>query len=271
MNSERAKFVLGAYRPNHADQDDPEMGEALALAREDEELRQWLDDQVKFDRGVMECLREIVPSPDLYQNILHGVRVSRAGAGGEKVIGRLWSWPGLRAMAAVLLLGLFVGAMIWAPWNVKDRSDVYASLNCRDCAVEVIDDLHAGVAKLDLRTQDVSEVKAFLKASHSTGLSPEEVDLQAVKPMGCKKIKSRTGTVTIVCFRQEGTLYHLATFEIRNPASNDLPSADDARFTHHGHLVAATWREGEMGRMLLSTQGEANEEDLARLLGELTV
>jgi hypothetical protein len=271
MNSQRAKFLLGAYRPNHGDQDDPEFAEALAFARDDEELREWLDDQMNFDRGIVECVSRFMPTPDLYQNILHGVRVSRGGDAEGNVLRRFWSGTGIRAMAAVLLLGLFVGAMIWAPWNIQDRSDVYASLNCRDCAVEVIDDLHAGVARLDLRTGDADDVKAFLLNSHSGVALADGVELGAVKPMGCKKISSRTGTVTIVCFRQEGTLYHLATFEIKNPSASDLPDSGAPRYSHHGDLVAATWRKGPLGRMLLTTQGEADEKDLARLLGLLTV
>jgi hypothetical protein len=271
MNRERAKFVLGAYRPNHADQDDPEIKEALALAREDDELRQWLDDQMKFDRGMMERLGQIAPPEELYRNVLHGVGVSSRGADEGGVIGRIWARREVRAMAAMLAVGLFVGAMIWVPWSIKDRSDVYASLNCRDCAVEVIDDLHAGVARLDLKTREVGEVKEFMSVAHSVGLSVDSVDLEAVRLMGCKEIRSRTGTVTIVCFRQEGKLFHLATFEIRDIGKSEIPESDSPRMTHHGELLAATWREGGVGRVLFATQGEANEGDVERMVGLLTV
>ena len=60
MDKERAKFMLSAYRPGHEDQDDPEFAEALALAREDEELRRWLEDQRDFDREMIKRNQEIM-------------------------------------------------------------------------------------------------------------------------------------------------------------------------------------------------------------------
>ncbi|MEM7147129.1 MAG: hypothetical protein AAF591_18580 [Verrucomicrobiota bacterium] len=270
MNKERAKFLLSAYRPDHGDQDDPELQEALALAREDEELREWLEDQMNFDRGMMERVRDVSPPAGLYQDILHGVGMSLGEAEGAGV--RFWDRAVVRALAAVLVIGLFVGAMLWAPWRLEDRSDVYASLNCRDCAVEVIDDLHAGVTRLDMRTAEVEEVRGFMRAAHTAGLPVGEgVDLAPVKLMGCKEIESRTGTVTIVCFRREGKLYHLATFEIRDGHGPEIPGADAPEMTHHGELLAAMWREGGVGRVLFTTQGEASEEDVERMVAELTV
>ncbi|MEM8954776.1 MAG: hypothetical protein AAGD22_11545 [Verrucomicrobiota bacterium] len=270
MNKDRAKFLLGAYRPDHVDQEDPEFREALALAREDGELRMWLEDQMKFDRGVIDRLRDLSPPAGLYQDILHGVGVSLVSSDHSGV--RFWDRGGVRALAAVLVLGLFVAAMFWAPWRFEDRSEVYASLNCRDCAVEVIDDLHAGVARLDLRTADVDDVRGFMTAAHTVGLPVDDgVDLEPVKLVGCKEIESRTGTVTIVCFRQEGKLYHLATFEISDVEVSQIPSSEAPEMTHHGELLAAMWREGAVGRVLFSTQGEASEEDVEQMVAQLTV
>jgi hypothetical protein len=100
VNRSQAKRILLAYRPGTADADDPEVRQALALARQDAELRTWLHDLAPVHEAIKERLQALPVPPTLRDEILARTRIVRPTP--------WWRQPGWIAAAAgvVLLLGL---------------------------------------------------------------------------------------------------------------------------------------------------------------------
>jgi hypothetical protein len=59
MNSSQAREVLLLYRPGAADMADPQMGEALELARRDPELGRWFEQHRAFQKAMRAKFRDI--------------------------------------------------------------------------------------------------------------------------------------------------------------------------------------------------------------------
>src|SRR6266487_2814662 len=78
MDNQEAKFILNAYRPGGQDASDPRFAGALEQARRDPILDRWFGESVAFDAAVSQKLRAVEAPADLRENILAGVKVSRA-------------------------------------------------------------------------------------------------------------------------------------------------------------------------------------------------
>jgi len=103
MDNRQAKFILNAYRRGGQDASDPRFSEALEQARHDPILERWFSESVTFDAAVAEKLRAIEVPPDLRENIIAGVKVSRP------LRAPLIKW----AIAAALILMAIFGSLIW--------------------------------------------------------------------------------------------------------------------------------------------------------------
>jgi hypothetical protein len=69
MDKERAKFILGSFRPDGDDADEPAFAEALGLAARDRELGEWLADERSQDAAFAAMLTAIEIPEDLREAI----------------------------------------------------------------------------------------------------------------------------------------------------------------------------------------------------------
>ena len=70
MNRPEARQILLLYRPGTSDSHDPEMAEALELARRDPELSRWFEAHCAFQTALRQKLRQIEVPLDLKARIL---------------------------------------------------------------------------------------------------------------------------------------------------------------------------------------------------------
>ena len=77
MNTTEAKFILHARRANGRDDADPRFTEALAAARQDPALAQWLAQEQAFDTEIAAKFRTVQPPVGLREAILAGARAGR--------------------------------------------------------------------------------------------------------------------------------------------------------------------------------------------------
>ena len=70
MNHDEAKQILLLYRPGSNDADDPEVAEALALAKSDPELSRWLAENNARQTALREKLRQIPVLAGLKEQIV---------------------------------------------------------------------------------------------------------------------------------------------------------------------------------------------------------
>ena len=73
MTREEAKEYLSAVRPNGADAADPDIREALELAKKDSELGSSLAQQLEFDEILIETFSSIHPPEGLRESILESI------------------------------------------------------------------------------------------------------------------------------------------------------------------------------------------------------
>src|SRR5207249_674724 len=97
VDNREAKFILNAYRPAGQDASDPRFAEAFEQARRDPGLDRWFSESIAFDTAMTEKLRALEVPPDLRENILAGVKVSRP---------LRWSKPFIKWAIAAALISL---------------------------------------------------------------------------------------------------------------------------------------------------------------------
>ena len=70
MNRDEAKTILLLYRPGTADADDPQIAEALALAKQDPELARWLEEHCARQEALRAKFRQITVPAGLKEQII---------------------------------------------------------------------------------------------------------------------------------------------------------------------------------------------------------
>ena len=104
MNSEEAKRILLAWRPDTADADDPDVAQALVQAGRDPVLRGWLEQHRAFQESMRRSFREAPVPPELAGKILAARMPRRSPIG----------WRRSTALAAAAVLAFLLGmAALW--------------------------------------------------------------------------------------------------------------------------------------------------------------
>jgi hypothetical protein len=233
MDNREAKFILNAYRPRGQDASDRRFAEALEQARRDPVLERWFAESVAFDTVMTEKLRAVEVPPDLRENILAGVKVSRP------LRSPLVKW----AVAAALMLTAILGSLIWHNTRPTHLT------GWQNEALNVISSLVRNASSFDAQSHNASELVAWLRANHAPAVEKLPPNLEKLQSLGCKTFSWNGTPVSVICFmRPDGGLIHLVT-------TNASPSVDrtvqrEAKFVQQGEWATATWREGDRIYML---------------------
>ncbi len=234
MDNREAKFILSAYRPGGQDASDPRFAEALEQARRDPVLARWFQESVAFDAAMTHKLA-VIPAPtDLRENILAGVKVSRASRWTNRV--------GKRAIAAGMILSAALGSMIWhntrpahlAGWQTQ--------------ALDVISSLVRNESSFDARSNQPDELVTWLRANNAPAAQKLPDNLEKMSSLGCKTFSWNGIPVSVICFaRPDGALIHFVTAHA-SASARGLRTAPE--FAQRREWATATWREGDMIYML---------------------
>ena len=164
MDREKIKEQLAGYRPGIYAENDPAIADALAAARDDEELSAWLDGELEFDRA--------------FSRLLRGAPVDRAGMAGlmkaeteqsktaKKTKGRRMI-PLIATLAAVLLLGGFLVKYFCFPPEVTFPAGSQESIS------QFRDQMSYYATQrfvLEKTTEDLEEARDWLVEKGGTGL-----------------------------------------------------------------------------------------------------
>jgi hypothetical protein len=234
MDNREAKFILSVYRPEGQDASDPRFAEALEQARRDPILERWFSESIAFDRAITERLRAIEVPPDLRENILAGVRVSR----------RLGS-PFIKwAIAAALISMAILGPLIW-----HEPRKPSGLAGWQSQALDVVSSLVRKESSFDAQSHNADELLAWLRANHAPAARTLPQNLNKLASVGCKTFSWNGRPVSVICFmRPDGGLIHLVT--MRTSAESDRELKRQSKIMQQDHWATATWREGEMTYML---------------------
>jgi hypothetical protein len=235
MDNREAKFVLSAYRPGGQDASDRRFAEALEQARRDPALERWFVESIAFDEAMTEKLRDVEVPPDLRENILAGVKVSRP---------LRWSRPFIKwAIAAALISMAILGSLIWHETRPAHL------IGWQNKALDVVSSLVRNESRFDAQSHDPSDLVAWLRMNDAPAAQTLPQELAKLKSLGCKTFSWNGIPVSVICFmRPDGGLIHLVTTSIA--VESDRALRRQPRVVQQDHWATATWREGKMTYML---------------------
>jgi hypothetical protein len=190
MTTEEAKQMLVLYRPNTADQEDPDFAEALRLCEEDAALRHWFEEHCSVYQSIRQKLKHVAVPEGLAEQIIAERKVSRPG---------FWDVPavktviaGIAAVAAICLL-----ILQWLParenTGFSGFRDRMLSTALRNYA-------------MDLSTQNMTDVRAYLQQHGAISDFEVPSALNNAELVGCVATTWQGKPVSMICFRSHHPL-----------------------------------------------------------------
>jgi len=243
VNLDEAKTILLLYRPGTTDPDDPEITEALALAKQNPELTRWLVEHCARQEALRAGFRKISPPAGLKEQI-----ISEQAARGKTAVRRQRAV--FAAMVAVVLLAGV--ALFWLPH--RQSTDTYAVYRNRMASVAL-----RGYG-MDLLTNNPASVRGYLARNHAPADYVLTAPLDKTAVSGCA-IEDWQGTkVSMICFRTgkplpPGEQSDLWLFVIDRSRVKDAPPAGSPQFTQVNRLGMMSWTVGDK-LYVLGTEGD---------------
>ena len=247
MNLQEAKTVLLRWRPGHGDLRDPEIAQALELARNEPALHDWLEKQRSFQKSLEKSFREAPVPPELRRRLL---------AQGNALRRRAWWQPSIWAAAAGFILLLSVAAQ-WMKAPRVNSFDVF-----RDRTVRGIQRVYP---PMEIMTNDAERIRQFLASRKAPSDYVLPKGLSNLPVIGAGIMNWQGKGVSMVCLNSttsQGTLFLFVmdAASIRNPPPELSASPE---FVSVFRMMTASWTSG--GKVYLLA-GYGGMEALHRFL-----
>ena len=245
MNSEQAKFVLAAYRPEMDYEDDPVMAEAIDQLLRDPELARWFADERELDETISKMLLAESPPADLRTQLLAGLRASAPYPSRGRQLANVLGIAAGVALVCGLALVVQRSASDGANGMIAGRAPL---LEWQTACVEIFADPDF---RLDLTgsAYPVLERNLLERGTRVAGELPFATDRLA--PIGCKVLAWRGLPVSLACFRAEGgEVVHL--FVLPRGVADESLLRVRAHSQHIAGFATITWLQGDLIRMVAS-------------------
>lgn len=237
MNTNEAKFILRARRPDGRDDAEPVFAEALEQARRDPALTAWLARERSFDEAVAAKLREVSPPAGLRDAILAGARMERPAPRRRET--RAWAW----AACVAVVLGL---AALWGGGRG-------AAPGAEALALGAMEDWMLDSHHMD-PLGGTGELHAAVMAPGVRLRAGLPIGLDAMKLGGCRVIEIAGREVLEVCFVREGAgALHL--YVARRGDFGGGKFSETPMFRERGGLASVSWADERHAYVLVSDRG----------------
>lgn len=253
MNSDGAKFILQARRPDGSDDQTPTMREALDQAARDPLLGQWLGKQERFDTTVANALRQVQPPTDLRALILAGAAAQRP----RRSERAWWQRTPWLAMAASLALIMTLAGVTWVRLTPSTGSfaghpeSFSASMaTLHELAFTESAGMHADAVHAD----EIADFGRWLETPGQRLTVGLPVDFAGLQALGCRTLTVAGREVLEVCFKRD-RVYHLYIARRSDFAPTARGDATNPEILVQGGLAVATWTKGNLVH-ILATQGD---------------
>jgi len=242
MNLEDAKLILQACRPGDEASADPQLAEALALAKKDPALTEWFAREQLWDARVRRELQTVPVPVDLKAQILAlrtvvplPVRAPRKG---------LWARHSPVAWAMAAAVVIFIGFAF--AWSHHQPTENLAEFAHDMIAASPLDAHH-----VDVENSNFDQVKGWLAERHAIA----NIDLPpAIKNapglMGCRMMDWQGHEVSMLCFVMNGS-QHVDLFVTPASGVAGAPESGKPQFVMVDQQNTAGWTEG--GNLYLLT------------------
>ena len=243
MDKEEIKTRLSGYRPDLYDDRDPQIAGALARAKEDPELKAWLEEEIAFDYRFGATLKCTPADRSGLDELL-------ATGRRELLVARPRAFrkTALLAAAAVLVLSAISVKYFFFPPPVQ-----FPALGERSASGFRDHMAYFATQRfvLDETTSDLEQARAWLAERDLPVYGTTPSQIARFKGMGCKAIDWNGLKVSLVCFlNKDDELVHLFVIN-----TGVFPRVDPVR------LGTLTRRHG------LETQGWSDREFVYLLVG----
>lgn len=232
MNREQAQEILLLYRPGTDNPAEPEIAQALALAREDHELGEWLRRHQAFQSTMRASLRAIPVPSGLRDQLWRENKIIRPPAWWQKP-SPLWL-----AAAAVLIVLLGVAPL----WVGQTRPDRFVHFQ-RRMVGEVLRQYG-----MDQKTSDLNQLRQFIATRGAPADFRVPPGLEKLSLTGGGVLRWRSHPVSMVCF-DRGDQQMVFLFVMKRSAVKD-PPPDKPASEKVSELWTTSWSEGEHAYVL---------------------
>jgi hypothetical protein len=247
MTHEEAKEILLLYRPGTPDAEEPEIIQAMEVARSDAELGRWFQQHQSFQAAVRARFRQLEAPEHIKLALL-----SRS-----KIILPVrpvpwWQTP-VWLTAAAAMVAIVATLTFWPRQPKFDRFADYQQMMVSKAA--------NGYA-MDWPTGDMQQLRSNIKqrgAPADYALTPA---LEKLKLTGGATFLWRNNPVAMVCFnRGDGQMIFL--FVLKSAALKDPPPGNP-KLDDLNNYTAASWTQGDNAYVLAGPREEGSQEFLKR-------
>jgi hypothetical protein len=245
VNRDEAKTILLRYRHETVDAEDPEIAQALALAKLDPELARWLEAHCARQFVIGEKIRQIPVPAGLKEQIISEHAAEEKRTFWQPTVARV-----LTAAMVILLLGIL--AIFWLPKHGHDDALVIYQNQMVSIALR-------GYG-MDLVTNDPAQIRNYLAQNQAPADYVLPAALQKVAVAGCALESWQNAKVSMICFRTgkplaPGEQSDLWLFVVDLASLKNAATGDSPQFSKINRLITATWTQGDK-LYLLGTEGD---------------
>lgn len=236
MNRDEAKTILLLYRPGTADADDPQIAEALELAKRDPELSRWLEEHSARQGALQAKFRQIAAPAGLKEQIISERTVWLHRKTRREIMVAV-------AAAAAIVVSLLALAPFWLPRRPA-ADDTLAGYEKQMVSVAL-----RGYG-MDLTTTNPVQIRAYLATNNAPSGNILPVGLQKAELIGCAVEGWQNTKVSMVCFRTGRPLppnqqADLWLFVADRASLKDAPQPDHPKIGTVNQLSTAVWTQGD--------------------------
>ena len=226
------------YRPGTADAEDPEIIEAMAVARRDPELARWFERHVAFQSAMRAGFQQIAVPDHLKVELLTGLKIIRPSV--------WWQRPVWLAAAAVVVLALGLAAL-WLRPAVPDRF-----VNFQEMMVSKAENV---AYAMDWPTNDMSALRTALATRGAPANYDVPKGLARLQLTGGAALTWRANPVSMVCFNR-GDNQMVFLFVMKRSALKD-PPPERPLVVKISAMTTVSWTKGDEAYVLAGPE-EAN-------------
>jgi hypothetical protein len=250
MNRDEAKIILLLYRPDTTDANDPQIAEALALAKLDPELARWLAEHCARQNVLREKFRQIAAPAGLKEQIIsEQAAFSKKDSPRQKIV--------LAVAVTAIVASLAVLASFYFPRGGNGNPADFNTL--ADYQGQMAYVATSGYA-MNFTTNDLSQIRAYLGQNDAPADYVLPTPLEKTATTGCAIENWQDKKVSMICFRtgkplpskKQGDLW---LFVVDRSSVKGASDDISPQFIKVNQLITATWTQG--GKLyLLATEGD---------------
>lgn len=247
MNLDEAKQILLLYRPGTRDEEDPQIAEALTLAKSDAELSRWLTAHVANQQKLRKQFQQIAPPAGLMEQIVSEAAANRRMALNRSKLTRIF-------LASAVCLLILIPGILWMH-----------HLRPADNTLAIFQDEMAGFAlrgyAMDLQTNNAGQIQGYLQQKQAPADYRLPEPLTQASLVGCAVENWQAGKVSMICFRTgqplpPGSQNDLWLFVVDEKSIADAPTGSGPQIGKVNRLTTATWTKDGKLYLLATTTSE---------------